>query len=40
MIDRLAMKYMGKEKYPFNKPGDVRLIVKIRPDKVLGMGTD
>ena len=38
MIDRLAMKYMGKEKYPFNKPGDVRVVVKIAPEKVLGMG--
>ncbi|HZF50081.1 MAG TPA: PPOX class F420-dependent oxidoreductase [Polyangiaceae bacterium] len=38
MIDRLAMKYMGKDKYPFNKPGDVRVVVKILPEKVLGMG--
>jgi PPOX class probable F420-dependent enzyme len=38
MIDRLAMKYMGKEKYPFNKPDDVRVVVKVAPEKVLGMG--
>ncbi len=38
MIDRLAKKYMGKDKYPFNKPGDVRVVVKILPEKVLGMG--
>jgi PPOX class probable F420-dependent enzyme len=38
MIDRLAKKYLGQDKYPFNKPGDVRLIVKILPDKVLGIG--
>jgi PPOX class probable F420-dependent enzyme len=38
MIDRLAKKYLGKDKYPFNKPGDVRVIVKISPEKVLGMG--
>ncbi len=37
-IDKLAFKYMGKEKYPFNRPGDVRLTVKIEPEKVLGMG--
>lgn len=37
-IDKMAMKYMGREKYPFNKPGDVRLIVKILPEKVFGMG--
>lgn len=38
MIDRLAKKYLGQDKYPFNKPGDVRLIVKVAPEKVLGMG--
>ena len=37
-IDKMAQKYMGKEKYPFGKPGDVRIIVKIEPIKVLGMG--
>lgn len=37
-IDKMAMKYMGKEKYPFHKPGDVRVIVKIEPQKVMGMG--
>jgi PPOX class probable F420-dependent enzyme len=36
-IDKMAQKYMGKDKYPFNRPGDVRLIVKIEPEKVLGM---
>jgi PPOX class probable F420-dependent enzyme len=40
MIDRLAKKYMGVDKYPYNKPGDVRLIVKIVPEKVFGMGGD
>lgn len=38
-IDKMAMKYLGQEKYPFNRPGDVRIIVKIEPLKVLGMGT-
>jgi len=37
-IDKMAQKYMGKDKYPFGKPGDVRIIVKIEPLKVLGMG--
>lgn len=37
-IDKLAMKYMGKEKYPFHRPGDVRVIVKIEPLKAMGMG--
>src|SRR5438128_58140 len=37
-IDKMALKYMGKDKYPFHKPGDVRVIVKIEPLKVHGMG--
>jgi len=37
-IDKMAMKYMGKEKYPFHRPGDVRVIVKIEPTKAFGMG--
>lgn len=37
-IDKMAMKYMGKEKYPFHRPGDVRVIVKIEPLKAMGMG--
>lgn len=37
-IDRLAKKYMGKDKYPFHKPGDVRVLIKIAPEKVSGMG--
>ncbi len=37
-IDKMAQKYLGQAKYPFHKPGDVRIIVKIEPSKVLGMG--
>ena len=33
-IDRMAKKYLGKDSYPFRAPGEVRLIVKISPDKV------
>lgn len=36
-IDRLAKQYMGVEKYPLHKEGDVRVIVKVAPEKVLGM---
>jgi PPOX class probable F420-dependent enzyme len=32
-IDKMAHKYMGKD-YPFRQPGEVRVIVKIAPDKV------
>ena len=37
-IDKLAKKYLGKDKYPFRQPGEVRVIYKIRPDKVATMG--
>jgi PPOX class probable F420-dependent enzyme len=37
-IDALAKKYLGKDKYPFLQPGEVRVIYKIRPDRVAQMG--
>lgn len=37
-IDRMAMKYMGKEKYPFRAEGEVRVIYRIEPTKVHVMG--
>ena len=37
-IDRLAKKYLGKEKYPFRQPREVRVIYKIKPDRVSAMG--
>jgi len=37
-IDQLAKKYLGKDKYPFRQPGEVRLLYKIRPEKVSTMG--
>jgi len=37
-IDKLAKKYLGKDKYPFRQPGEVRVIYKIRPEKVATMG--
>jgi PPOX class probable F420-dependent enzyme len=33
-IDKLAKKYMGVDSYPLRKPGDVRVIVTIAPDRV------
>jgi PPOX class probable F420-dependent enzyme len=33
-IDKMAKKYLGKDSYPFRVPGEVRVIVKISPDKV------
>jgi len=37
-IDTLAKKYLGKDKYPFRAPGEVRVIYKIRPEQVTTMG--
>ena len=37
-IDLLAKKYLGKEKYPFRQPGEVRVIYKIRPEKLSTAG--
>jgi PPOX class probable F420-dependent enzyme len=37
-IDSLAKKYLDKDKYPFARPGEVRAIYEIEPDRVSGMG--
>jgi PPOX class probable F420-dependent enzyme len=37
-IDSLAKKYLGKDKYPFRGTGEVRVIYRIRPEKVSTMG--
>jgi len=37
-IDALAKKYMGKDTYPFRRPGEVRLLVEIEPTSVSVMG--
>jgi PPOX class probable F420-dependent enzyme len=37
-IDALAKKYIGQDKYPHRAPGEVRVIVKILPESVQGMG--
>lgn len=33
-IDKMAKKYLGVEKYPFARPGEKRILLKILPDKV------
>ena len=33
-IDKMAKKYLNKDTYPFRKPGEVRVMVKIIPEKV------
>jgi PPOX class probable F420-dependent enzyme len=37
-IDKMALKYMGKDKYPFRRPTETRVIYKIEPTKVHTMG--
>jgi PPOX class probable F420-dependent enzyme len=36
-IDAMAKKYLGKEKYPFRQPSEVRVIYKIEPEHVTTM---
>ncbi len=36
-IDRMAKKYLGKDKYPFRQPGEVRVLYKITPSSSSGM---
>ena len=33
-IDKMAKKYLGKDKYPFRQPGEVRVLATITPDKI------
>jgi PPOX class probable F420-dependent enzyme len=37
-IDKLAKKYLGQDKYPYLQPGERRVIVTVKPDKVDSMG--
>ena len=36
-IDRMAKKYLGQDKYPYRKPGEVRVIYKVAPESASGM---
>jgi PPOX class probable F420-dependent enzyme len=36
-IDALAKRYMGVEEYPLRQPGEVRVIVKVEPERVQHM---
>lgn len=35
-IDKLAKKYLGKDRYPGRRAGEVRVIFKILPERVTG----
>ena len=37
-IDALARKYLGQDRYPHRKPGEVRVIYKVRLERVSSMG--
>jgi PPOX class probable F420-dependent enzyme len=39
-IDKLAKKYLNEDKYPWHKPEEKRLIVRIRPEHVQAHGFD
>ena len=37
-IDSLSKKYLGQDRYPNRRPGEVRIIYRIRPERVSTMG--
>src|SRR5882762_6219027 len=37
-IDKMAKKYMGKDKYPYRRPEETRVLYKILPTKTSQMG--
>jgi PPOX class probable F420-dependent enzyme len=37
-IDKMARKYLGKDKYPFAQPGEQRILLKIQPEHTHGLG--
>lgn len=39
-IDALARKYLGEDSYPWRAPGDTRVIVRVRPDRVSDQGIE
>jgi len=36
-IDKMAKKYLDKDKYPYSQPGEVRVLYKVAPEKTHGM---
>jgi PPOX class probable F420-dependent enzyme len=39
-IDKLAKKYLGQDKYPFRRPDEQRVLVKIEPTHVNASGLE
>lgn len=40
LIDELAKKYLGADTYPFRQPGQVRVTLKIAPEKINEVGLE
>jgi PPOX class probable F420-dependent enzyme len=38
-IDRMAMKYLGQEHYPYRQEGEVRVIIKVAPEHIYHYGS-
>lgn len=36
-INKMAKKYIDQDPYPWRKPGEVRVIARVTPEKVVGM---
>lgn len=37
-INKLAKKYLDKDIYPYRQPGEVRLLLRVQPDRVRACG--
>jgi hypothetical protein len=39
-LDKLAKRFLGLDKYPYRRPTEKRLIVRIEVDRISGMGPE
>jgi PPOX class probable F420-dependent enzyme len=39
-IDRMAQKYTGQERYPWHRDEETRVVVRVKPERVIGIGGD
>ncbi len=37
-INKMAKKYLGQDVYPFRQPSEVRVIYKIKPERITSLG--
>lgn len=37
-INRMAKKYLGVDEYPYNQPGDERVVIVVEPEHTTSMG--